>query len=68
MKYYKDIQSSSTGMVIAKVYDENMECKGLEFFTQFFTTNKSVEKSFKKAHKWADERIAICERNESIVV
>ena len=65
MKYKKEIEITSTGMVIAKVVDEKGSAKGLEFFSQFISTNSSVERSCKKAHAWANERIAVCERQET---
>ena len=65
MEYTKEIKVTSTGMVAAKVKGSDGETKGLEFFTAFIATNKAVEKKCKKAHKWADERIAICERQEA---
>lgn len=64
MNYRKDIEVTSTGMVVAKVMDSDGRVKGLEFFSAFIRTNKAVEKQCKKAHKWADERIAICKRQE----
>ena len=64
MKYRKEIEVSSTGMVIARVIDDCGGTKGLEFFSSIFNTNKRVEKNCKKAHSWADERIAVCERQE----
>jgi len=64
MGYTKEIEVSSTGMVIARVKDSKGNTKGLEFFGSIIRTNKAVEKKCKKAHKWADDRIAMCERQE----
>jgi len=57
-------------MVIAEVIaiPEERVC-GLKFFDSFinslFPNNRSVEKMCKKANKWADERISICEQQET---
>ena len=64
MKYKKEIEVTSTGMVVARVKDELGNTKGLEFFSALISTNKAVERKCKKAHSWADERIKICERQE----
>lgn len=59
-EYRKKIEITDTGMVIASVFDANGNRKGLEFFTQFISTNNAVERSLKKAHAWADQRIHLC--------
>lgn len=64
MRYKKDIKVTATGLVIARVLDEDGNLKGSKLFTQFISTNSSIERSFKKAHKWADERIALCIKQE----
>lgn len=63
MNYIKQIDISS-GMVIARVRDEEGSTKGLKFFSPFIASNKAIERMCKKAHLWADERIKICERQE----
>ena len=63
--YTKEIEVTSTGMIVAKVRDSNGNCKGTEFFSSMFSTNKAIEKKYRKAHKWADDRIAICVKHES---
>ena len=65
MEYKKVVEVTRTGMVMAEVTGSDGKLKGLEFFQQFITTNKAVERDCKKAHKWADERIAICLRQEA---
>jgi len=69
-KYEKSIKASSTGQITARVYridkktKEQLDSVGLKFFTGgIFIRN--IEKAFKDAHKWADERIRVCEENES---
>lgn len=37
--YKKIIEITSTGMVTAEVFDSKGKCKGLEFFSQFISTN-----------------------------
>lgn len=38
---------------------------GVNFFGSFIRTTKAIEKSCIKAHEWADERIALCARQET---
>ena len=62
--YTKEITVTHTGMVVARVLHKNGDCKGLEFFSSIFITNKTIEKDCEKAHKWANERILLCCRQE----
>ena len=48
----------------AKVRDADECCKGIWFSNSMFNTNKNVDKNCAKAHKWADELIEICDRQE----
>lgn len=65
MKYTKLVKVTSTGMIQAEVCNSSGLTKGIKFFTPFIYTNKAVERNCKKAHAWADERIKICERQET---
>lgn len=66
MMYKKFVRITSTGMVVVKVLNESGECKGLKLYDSIFSnSNKVVGKLCKKAHEWADERIAVCERGET---
>ena len=62
--YTKEIEVTATGMVVARVKHKNGDCKGLEFFSPIFYTNKTIEKNCEKAHKWANERLLLCCRQE----
>jgi hypothetical protein len=67
--YRKQIEVWDTGTVWASVYADGDRRVGLKFFhASFFVVfgNKanSIEKQCIKAHKWADELIAMCERQE----
>lgn len=66
-EYRKEIQISSTGMVIAHVYayaadGYQLRCTGLAFFDGLFD---SIERRAEKAHAWADKRIALCVKHEA---
>ena len=67
--YKKNIERTHTGMLIAHVYryNENNErhTVGLNFFGNFWF--ESEERSFKRAHKWADNIISVCQEHEVIV-
>ena len=52
-------------MVVAEVHLDDRRV-GLKFFCQLFSSNKGVARLLKKAHKWADDRIKICEEGEVI--
>lgn len=63
--YRKNIEATSTGMVVAKVFSADGRCVGLEFFSNFFRSSPAaLEKNFKKAHKWDDRVIELCEEWE----
>jgi hypothetical protein len=62
-EYKKYVEVTDTGMVIASVYFGDNR-KGVEFFSSLFGSNKSIEKRCRRAHKWADERIKVCARQE----
>ena len=62
--YTKEVTVNAFSMVTAKVFYNNKLC-GHKFFSSMISTNKSVERRLKKAHKWCDERIEICKRLES---
>lgn len=69
MSYSKKIKSTDTGMVIVEIHNINgIDINGtrcsLKFFSSVFDTQKALEKKFKRAHKWADERIKILEKGE----
>lgn len=65
MSYRKKVEVTQTGMVVATVRRHDGCCVGLEFFSGVFNSNYAVEKRAKEAHAWADERIALCERQET---
>jgi hypothetical protein len=67
--YRKQIEVSDTGSVYASVYAEGGRRVGLKFFNSsffsfYFGGPSGIEKLCVKAHKWADEYIAMCERQE----
>jgi len=64
--YRKEIEITSTGMVIARVIGPDGLKKGYKFFDQFISTPANVERSCKKAHAWSDEYMKICERQECL--
>lgn len=64
-KYIKSIEVRGSNSVLATVTTENNRCVGSELFFSLFTSNKGVERQCVKAHKWADERIKVCERQET---
>ena len=62
MKYYKRIILTDTKMVICEVKEIGTDRRvHLSFHDSIFN---STEKSFQKAHKKADEIIALCEKYE----
>lgn len=70
-KYRKQIEITHTGMVIASVYRVKAgveEKVGLNFFSPFISTIKSIENKAILAHKWADDYIKMCERQETEIV
>lgn len=66
MAYRKKIEVTDTGMVVAQVYADDGRRVGLDFFTPFplYRTVKAIEAQAKKAHKWADDYMVMCERSE----
>ena len=64
MNYKKQIIVCETGQVIAIIWAENQRKVGVKIWKPFFHSNSSIEKTCKKAHKWADERIQICLNQE----
>lgn len=71
MKYYKEIEITCTGMIIARVFCVDGRRTGLEFFNTGFldqSRNKQapehIEKRCIEAHKWADKMIEICDKYE----
>ena len=71
MKHYKQIEITSTGMIIAEVFCEDGRRTALEFFNSGFLDqfrNKQspehIEKRLKDAHKWADKMIEVCNKYE----
>ena len=63
MAYKKTIRITSTGMVVAIVHSYDGRRTGLEFFSSPFN---GLERRCEKAHKWADNHIKICEKQEVI--
>lgn len=67
-KYSKQIQVTDTGMIVAQVFAEGGRRVGLRFFDPstfgFNDTVGKIEKACKKAHAWADDYMAMCERQE----
>ena len=61
----KEIEVTSTGMVIARVISNDGHVSGLEFFNGVFSSNKSVKRSCRRAHAWADERIKLVDKEET---
>ena len=65
-QYLKEIEVTSTGMIVAKVRGKvGGSVKGVNFFSSIFNSNKNIEKNCKKAHLWADELILVCIRQET---
>ena len=60
MNYKKQIIVCETGQVIATIWAENQRKVGVKIWKPFFRSNSSIERTCKKAHKWADKRILIC--------
>ena len=64
MKYKKEIEMFYTGTVVANVRREDGTSAGHEYFQGFpFETD---ENKMRRAHKWADNRIALLEKYETI--
>lgn len=71
MKHYKEIEITSTGMIVARVYCEDGRRTALEFFNSGFLDqfrNKNapehLEKRCKEAHEWADKMIDVADKYE----
>lgn len=60
--FSKTVEMTDTDMVIATVRNAMGKRVGLEFF---FSPFDSKESRFRKAHKWADDHIALCEHYQS---
>jgi len=65
MKHYKEIEITSTGMIIAEVFCEDGRRTALEFFgngflVQFISSPERTEQHCLKAHEWADKMIGVC--------
>lgn len=61
LTYTKKIEITDTGQVIASVFASDGRRVGLQFFTSFLYTVKSTKRNAIRAHKWADDYIALCE-------
>ena len=64
MNYKKQIIVCETGQVIATIWAEHNRKVGVKIWKPIFSSNAAIEKTCKKAHKWADERILMCEEQE----
>lgn len=69
--YWKQIEATDTGMVIARVYrglagDKTKGRVGLKFVDGIvpFCVPRIVKKRLERAHKWADDYIKVCEEGE----
>lgn len=67
--YSKTVEITDTGSVYASVYahakdGHKLRRVGLNMYHQMFNIQSRIEKSAKKAHKWADDYIEMCERQE----
>ena len=60
--YMKQIEITSTGMVFARVFGPDGNLKGSDMFGlgPFSNLDSQVAKNSKRAHKFADARIARC--------
>lgn len=67
-RYTKEIEIAETGQIIASVLRKDGTRAALKFFDIVFFYNSAarLEKLAKKAHAWADKRIAMLERQEVI--
>ena len=69
IRYRKTIKITSTGKVVAEVFvttgGEYGRRTGLKFYNGFTISNKSIEKRCKKAHKWADAYMILCNKQET---
>jgi len=65
MEYRKEITVTPLGSVNVSVIALDGRDVGSDTFIGMFNTNRSVERRCKKAHKWADERIKVCKRQEA---
>jgi len=64
MRFYKKVKTLVNTTISATIYDENDQEIAFKWFYGFLDSNAAAEKRYKKAHKWADARIAIAENNE----
>lgn len=69
MEYFKKIEITCSGLIIAEVFDSDGKRKGLKFygagiFDVLYCSHKRLEKLCKKARQWADEHIQICKNQE----
>lgn len=64
-EYSKRIQITDTGMVIGEVFASDGRRVGLMFcHSGIFNSPNAIEKRAKKANKWADQMMKVCERQE----
>jgi len=64
-KYYKEVEVSDFGMVIARVFKSDGRRVGLEFFSNSWKFGENaIKDKCKRAHKWCDERIKTCVEHE----
>ena len=61
-RYTKKIYNR-VGMVRVELYKDGGEFQSI-WFMNSFNTIKGLERAFKKAHKWADEIIEVCQEHE----
>ena len=60
--YSKTVRLRNTS-VIVEIFRDGDQIS-MKYFHSFSETSKSIEKSFKTAHKWADGVISTLEKNE----
>lgn len=60
MDYKKQIIVCETGQIVATIWAENKRKVSVKIWKPFFCSNAVIERTCKKAHKWADKRILIC--------
>lgn len=69
MKHYKQIEITSTGMIIVEVFCEDGRRTALEFFgngflDQFISSPERTEQHCLEAHRWADMMVEVCDKYE----
>lgn len=67
----KEIEITDTGMVIAYVYASDGRRTAIRFFgstiLDFIAPSPGrIERRAAKAHRWADDMIVVCDRQEAI--